>query len=320
MSWTRTDFTDLPLKWNSTVHVVDVATGLEVQSQIVRSGNQRFLRVLASNVPSVGYKAFEIRPGAGPGYPNAATVTATTIENGFYRVTVAGDGAITSLIDKTWGDREVVRNIGGRVANDLGGNRTGTIVVENAGAVSVTLRATSVSPIPHITRITLHHNIKRVDVQNEITANFGDVKTWSYSFNIDTPNVWHEEVGAVIGARLLANGGHYSPRNARYDWLTLNHFVDIRDGVSGNYGVTLSNWDNQFMPASVRAVFQRSTPPHRRSMSSPAAKRTAAASASPIRAATGTFCSDSLSGRTGNLTRRPRCASHSSIKTRSSPQ
>ncbi len=228
LSWTRTDFTDLPLKWNSTVHVVDVATGLEVQSQIVRSGNQRFLRVLASNVPSVGYKVFEIRPGAGPGYPNAATVTTTTIENGFYRVTVAGDGAITSLVDKTFGNREVVRNIGGRVANDLGGNRTGTIVVENVGPVSVTLRATSTSPIPHITRVTLHHNIKRVDVQNEIIANFGDVKTWSYSFNIDTPNVWHEEVGAVIGAKLLANGGHYSPRNARYDWLTLNHFVDMQ--------------------------------------------------------------------------------------------
>jgi alpha-mannosidase len=247
LGWPRTDYADIPLKWSSKVHVVDVATGLEEKSQIVRVGNQRFLRVLASNVPSVGYKVFEIRPGGGPGFTNAATVNGSTFENERYRVTVAPDGAITSIFDKTRGNRQLVRTIGGRVVNDLGGNRTGTVVVENAGPVSVTLRAESSSPIPHVTRITLYKDIDRIDIKNEIMANFGDVRTWSYSFDVDMPDVRHEEVGAVIRAKLLQAGGHYSPRNARYDWLTLNHFADVTGGLSGDFGIALSSPDNQFM-------------------------------------------------------------------------
>ena len=247
LSWPRTDFADIPLRGNRTVRVVDVSTGLEVPSQIMRAGNQRSLRVLAANVPSAGYKVFEIRNGAPAAAANAATVNAATFENNNYRVTVAPDGAITSLIDKVRGNRETVRNIGGRVVNDIGGNRSGSVSVENAGPVSVTLRAVSSSPLEHTTRVTLFRDIDRVDVKNEITQNFGDLKTWSYSFDLNSPDVWHEEVGAVIRGKLLANGGHYSPKNARYDWLTMNHFADMSDGAAGNFGVTVSNWDNYFM-------------------------------------------------------------------------
>ena len=177
---------------------------------IVRSGNQKTLRVLADNVPSMGYKVYEIRPGAPAILTNAASVSGSTIENEFYRVTVANDGAITSLIDKTRGNRETVRSINGKVLNDLGGNRSGTLIVENAGPVSVTLRADSTSPAAHTTRLTFYRGTNRIDIANQITQNFGDVKTWSYSFDINSPDVWHEEVGAVIRGKLLANGGHYT--------------------------------------------------------------------------------------------------------------
>ncbi len=247
LSWTRTDYADIPARWNSKVYAVDVATGLEVPSQIVRFGNQKMLRVLAPNVPSAGYKVFEIREGAGTQQAAGPTLSGNTIENAFYKVTLAGDGAVTSLIDKTRANRETVRTINGRVLNDLGGNRSGTVTVENAGPVSVTLRAQSTSPLAHTTRVTLYANTNRVDVQNEITQNFGNLNTWSYSFDINSPDVWHEEVGAVIRGKLIANGGHYSPRNARYDWLTMNHFADISDGSANNFGVTVSNADAFFM-------------------------------------------------------------------------
>ena len=262
LSWTRSDYADIPLRANWTVKVVDVSTGAEVPLQIIRAGNQKTLRILASNVPSMGYKVYEIRPGAPAGISNAATVTGGTIENEFYRVSVANDGAITSLIDKTNGNRETVRTINGKVLNDLGGNRTGKLVFENAGAVSVTLRADSTSPVAHTTRITFYRNTNRIDISNQITQNFGDLKTWSYSFNINSPDVWHEEVGAVIRGKLLANDGHYSPRNARYDWLTMNHFADISDGAANNFGVTISNWDAYFMKlgSSVQDSFDTTTP------------------------------------------------------------
>lgn len=247
LSFARTDFADITVEMPSPkTQVVDVSSGSEVPSQIIRIGRTTALRVLAPNVPSVGYKVFEIRDGAATPMSNAATVTGSTVENSKYRITIAGDGAVTSLIDKTRGNRETVRNIGGRVLNDLGGNRTGTVSVENAGPVSVTLKAVSPSPIGHTTRLTLYRDSSRVDITNEITENFGSVRTWSFSFDINSPDVWHEEVGAVIRGKLTTNGGHYSPRNARYDWLSINHFADISEG-SGGFGVTLSNWDNQFL-------------------------------------------------------------------------
>ena len=254
LSWARTDYADIPLKLNGKVKVIDVSTGQEALSQIMRFGSQKVLRVRAENVPSAGYKVFEIRPGSAIATNNAAdTVGNNTLDNGFTKVALAGDGAITSLIDRIRGNRETVRNIGGKVLNDLGGNRSGRIVVENAGPVSVTLRAESSSPLEHITRVTMYRNSDRIDVANEIRQNFTNIRTFAFSFEINSPDVWHEEVGAVIRGKLLANGGHYSPKNARYDWLTMNHFADMTEG-SGGFGVTLSNADAYFMKLGTSGV------------------------------------------------------------------
>ena len=243
LSWPRTDFADYPYDGATPVHVIELATGQETPSQIVTVDGLRFLRILAEDVPAVGYKVFEVRPGSGQDFGNAATVEGGVIEDSRYRLTVATRGAITSLIDKTRGNREFIRAIGARTANDLG-SASGTLTTENVGPVSATLVATSSSPLAHISRITLVRNVNRIGIRNDITQNFGDLFTWAFSFNLDSPDVWHEEVGAVIRARLLAQGGHYSPRNARYDWLTLNHFADMS---GGGVGATLSNADCYFM-------------------------------------------------------------------------
>lgn len=176
------------------------------------------------------------------------------LENSVYRITVDGRGAITSLIDKTRGNRQFVRTIHGRAINDLGAG-AGTLEVESRGPVSVTLKATSSAVLSHTTRITLLRNSRRIDIHNEITQNFHSVgdspPRWAFSFDLQTPDVWHEEVGAVIRAKLPAAGGHYSPNHARYDWQTLNHFADISgEGV----GVTLANADCLFMKAGDSTV------------------------------------------------------------------
>ncbi|MEZ5424949.1 MAG: hypothetical protein R2747_01675 [Pyrinomonadaceae bacterium] len=243
LSWSRTDYADFAFTPSGAFHVLDLTTGQQVPSQLVSVDGQTRVRVLASNVPSVGYKVFEIRSGSGTTFSNAATVAGSVIESDVYRITVSGSGAITSLIDKTRGNREFVRTIGSRTVNDLGGSG-GSLAVENAGPVTVTLRATSSSPLGHTSRITLIRNSDRIEIRNDITQNFGDVRTWSHSFEINSPDIWHEEVGAVIRARLLADGGHYSPKNARYDWLTINHFADVS---GGGVGVTLSNADAYYM-------------------------------------------------------------------------
>jgi alpha-mannosidase len=243
----RTDAADFPYRGAGPIHAVDLATGQEAPSQRITLDGQSYLRVLAADVPSVGYKIFEIRPGPGQTFPEAVSVKGNELENSYYRVTVDGRGAITSLIDKSQGDRQLVRIINGRAINDLGAG-TGSLEVENQGPVSVTLKATSPAVLSHTTRITLLRDSRRIDIRNEITQNFhstGDnPPCWAFSFDLDSPDIWHEEVGAVIRGRLLTDGGHYAPDHARYDWQTLNHFVDIH---SEGIGVTLANADCLFM-------------------------------------------------------------------------
>ncbi len=243
LSWARTDAADLVYSDAGPVHVVDVSSGQEVPSQIVMVDGQRRLRVLAKDVPSVGYRVFEIRAGVGTAFADAATVSGNVIENGFYKTTMADNGAITSLIDKQRGNREFERTLEGRAINDLGAG-TGTIAVENAGPVSVTLLVTSSGPLAHRSRVTLIRDSDRIDIRNDIDENFESTSSWSFGFNIDSPDVRHEEVGAIARARLSSEGGDYSTRSARYDWLTINHFADMSDG---SVGVTLSNFDTAFM-------------------------------------------------------------------------
>ena len=136
---------------------------------------------------------------------------------------------MTSLLDKTRSNREFAQSIGGRTINDLG-NSLGTLSIENAGPVSVTLLATSSGPLTHTTRVTLLRGSPRIDIRNDINQNFDATYWWAFGFNLTSPDLMHEEVGAIIRAKLTTSGGNYSPRNARYDWLTLNHFADFTGG------------------------------------------------------------------------------------------
>ena len=252
LGWARTDAADVVYESAGPVHVIDLSSGAETPSQLVRlphagfPAGRQYLRILASNLPPVGYKVFELRPGAGAKFSPAATVNSSFIENANYLLKVEDRGAISSWLDKTRGNREFAgsQQNGRWRINDLGQD-PGVLVVENAGPVSVTLKATGDSPLSHISRITLFRDSRRIDIRNEITQNFDGTHTWGFTFNLKSPDVRHEEVGAVIRAKLQADGGQYSAVMSRLEWLTLNHFADM-SGEDGA-GVTLSNADCAFM-------------------------------------------------------------------------
>ncbi len=249
LGWRRTDIADIVYEDEAPVHVIDTRTGLETPSEFLTRGGVRYLRIRAADIPAAGYAVYEIREGAGADFDRfSAAVDGNVIENEFYRIQVAGNGSISSLADKRRGGRELVRKILGRTVNDIGGG-DGAIEREHAGSVSATVAIHSGAVLEHTTRITVYAGIDRIDIRNDIMENFSaageDVPCWAFGFDLANPDIWHEETGAVIRAKLLADGGHYSPSNARYDWLTLNHFADISDG--GGYGVTLSNADCAFM-------------------------------------------------------------------------
>ncbi len=256
LNWTRADYADYAYDGAGPVHVVSVEDDEETPSQFVMKEGRRWLRILAKDVPSVGYKVFEIRAGAGRSFPNEISVGGGEIENRYYRVTVDERGAITGWVDKTRGDRQLAAEVNGRFINDLGPG-AGNLQVESEGPVSTTLLASADSPLAHTSRITLFQDVDRIEIQNDITQNFNATSAWGFGFAIQSPDVHHEEVGAILRARLTTDGGHYSPRNARYDWLTLNHFVDVNQ--NDEFGVTLSNADCYFMKVGNSTVGELDT-------------------------------------------------------------
>lgn len=256
LGWARTQHADFAYSGAADVHVRDLVTGQDVPHQIVKLAGARYLRILAGEVPSAGYKVFEILPGPGTAPSDeAATVNEATLENDAVKLVLERDGAIRSFIDKRRGNVELAATIDGLKLNDLA---TGTddgepLLVENRGPVSVTVRARSQSGLDHTTAITLYRGSERVEIANELNANFSDVRHWTFSFALQETAVHTEEVGAVNLNQLQSAGGDYADTHARYDYITVNHFADFNDR-SGQRGVTLSNPDLAFGKLGVSTV------------------------------------------------------------------
>jgi alpha-mannosidase len=245
LSWNRNDIADIEYNGAYPVKVIDKVTGKEVSSQLITKNRKQFLRISAQNIPSVGYKVFQIEKGSPKVKSMAATVENEYISNNFYKLRFSKSGIITEITDKL-ANRQLIRQTDGKYANDLGAsdvNDGEKITIENAGPVSVTLKAVSSNPVLHTTRITLYADSPRIDIENTIQENFGDVKTWVFSFDLNNPTTRHEELGAVLIDKLEKNGGHYANSIARYDWQTFNHFANLSEN---NYGITLSNLDCSF--------------------------------------------------------------------------
>ncbi len=253
LGWLRTDYADHAYRGSTDVHVHDLTAGQDVPHQIVLRHNIQYLRILAADVPSAGYKVYEVRPGPGAAATDPAATSSLTadgesvFENSAVKLIVARDGALRSYLDKRRGPAELAATIDGLALNDLApnSNEGETLVIENAGPVSVTLRARSSAGLDHTTTITLYRDSDRIDLDNEIMTNFGDIRYWSFGFNLDSPAIRSEEVGAINLNQLASQGGAYADTHARYDHITLNHFADITSG-NGTRGVTVSNADLAF--------------------------------------------------------------------------
>jgi alpha-mannosidase len=248
LSWQRTDYSDYLYNGSASISIVDKTTNKEVPFQFITNKGKRLIRILAADIPSLGYKVFEIQKKSSPlVFPVQIEVTDSTIENKFYAIRYTKQGVITSLFDKV-NKRECVKPFDKLYFNDLGSglnNDGDSVKIENKGAVSVTLVASSCKPIKHITRLTLFAENDRIEIENYMLQN-PDAKpvTYSFSLNLSKPDTWHEEAGVILHAKTVSKGGHYADTANRVDWLALNHFTDMSD--TGN-GMIISNRDAYFM-------------------------------------------------------------------------
>ncbi len=240
LSWTRNDAVDLISSVPSPRRVIDVATQAEVPSQTVIESGQSRLRIIATGVPSLGYRTYEVQPIAPASFAPNISAVGGVLDNGIYSVTLGTGGQISSLRDLRDAGRQYVAT--GSALHDLA-NGTGQVVVEAAGTVSATLKVVVAGSPTHQVRVTMYRGLDRVDVEGRITQNFGatDGQDWNFAL---PGGVWrHEEVGMLARVGRAASGGDYADQNTRTDYLTANHFVDLSDATRG---VTLSVQDGQF--------------------------------------------------------------------------
>jgi alpha-mannosidase len=120
LSWSRTEEVEVEVQRPDWSGAARDANGVQVPVQIISSDattERTRVRILAANVPAMGYELITMEPGAaprptpttgtqvsvggGPMHPFALSSTATSLENEFLRVTVnPATGCITSLFDK----------------------------------------------------------------------------------------------------------------------------------------------------------------------------------------------------------------------------
>jgi len=245
LSWERNDVADVYYDGKLPVRVFEVGTDREVTSQPITKQGQTAIRIWAKNIPPVGYRVFEIRQGKSAQGPMAGKLEGEYFTNAYYKIRMKRSGVITELHDKKTG-RQLITGLNGKFGNDLGTSNIeagAALTVENAGPVSVTIKARSADPVKHTTRITLFSRSPRIEIDDSIRENFTDVKEWAFSFNLKEHSTRHEELGCVLTVKKQQNGGNYANHNARYDWQTFNHFADMSEK---DYGITLSNIDCSF--------------------------------------------------------------------------
>jgi alpha-mannosidase len=99
------------------VHVVDTATGSDVPAQVLSVGGTTARVLFLAEMPSIGFKVFDVRRGAAPAARQASKlkVTLSSLENERYEVKLDARGDVSSILDREAG-REL---LGGPVRLEL---------------------------------------------------------------------------------------------------------------------------------------------------------------------------------------------------------
>jgi len=254
LSWLRTDYADLPIETSGPVHAYDVWEDEVVPSQRVTIEGAEYLRILARNIPSIGYKVFEVRTGPGEFFPDAGSLSGMTVTTNELEITLGPGGEITSLVElaslQEWVDVAL---------HDIGSG-SGSAVLDHSGPVSTTVHVDAGGSPSHSSYLTVFHNeIHRVEMEGQVTENFGGKVEVEYSFDLPNFVARHEEVGQISTIARKSDGGDYSDDKARLDYLTFNHFVDFSNEERG---VTISNRDASYfkMGNSTYTNLDTSTP------------------------------------------------------------
>lgn len=244
LSWARNDVVKLapPGAGLRITSVRDVADNKKVTFDIDDDGKAVFV---ASAVPSMGYKTYEIVAETGQAASSLKSASQTEAENSDFRIKMRADGNVQSIIDLRT-NREIVNDKGELPFNSLHrveGDDASRVAYPVAPRIRVQRgeqmtrivveRERSAYPL---TTLTIYDGIDRVEIHNELVPekipfvggnnNWGDSYYFAFPFNVSKDNLKVLRGGQKWFDRLPDD---YLP-GARTDSVTTRHLIGFTDG------------------------------------------------------------------------------------------
>jgi alpha-mannosidase len=238
LGFNRTDFAEFQIAGGGPYRVKDQASGTEVPTQLVQRNGQSYLRFLASDVPSLGFRVYRLENNTPATRPDAAVVDpiARSIESDLYRVVLGDRGQLLEALDKKPQGQQLAKGAEG--LSDYGSGTIVSVAAENVGPVSATLKMELTNPVREV-RITLFKEIDRIEIESAILENETGDRTLTFHSNLSGSQIRFEEIGAIARPGSKNQGGDFL-KGTRASRMTLNHFVDF---AKSDYHMVLSNWD-----------------------------------------------------------------------------
>jgi hypothetical protein len=242
-----------PDLYGSIFRIEERGTGAEIPFQRFDASSEILFR--ASAVPAVGYRVYDLVPGAPTAVPTGTlAATATTLENDFYRLEVSTtDGSVTSLLDKTTGKQLVdptstyrFNRLASNVNSDItAGNppvveavASASVSVEHDGPMVASLRV-SRTGTPHVeTTYRLHRNENRVEIENVLDRSLMPYVPYgasSRAYTVTLPfNVRNFEIRTESTTRFVDPAAdRLDPSNLVFDWHNVEHSLAFWDSNQG---------------------------------------------------------------------------------------
>lgn len=241
-----------PALFATTFRLVERPSGVEIPYQRFSASSEILFRAAA--VPSLGYRVYDLVPGAPTAAPSGMlTAAGNTVENDFYRLTVdPSDGAVSSLIEKATG-RELVDGAAGYRFNRLASNVTNEINAANnplahaVGSASVTIETTGPlmaglkvtrTGTPHVQSLyRLYRGEDRVELVNTLDRNQmpyvpNSIGTRAYMVTLPF-DVQNFALRTETTTRFLDPLADRFDRTSSFDWHNTEHSLHFWDGEGG---------------------------------------------------------------------------------------
>lgn len=261
----RRDVAEATIHFNSAapsfVRVFDPVSGAEVPSQIISVENNAARILLLADVPSIGFKVYDVQPAGAPSQVNSnLSVANDRLENARYRVKLDANGDVASVFDKEARSELLQAPAGIELFDDespewpawevrweavskppVARLDNPTIKIIERGPVRVALEITrQVKGSTFVQRVSLSENGDRVDFDTQVDwKTTGTLVKASFPLHASNPKATFD-----LGLGAIERGN--SQPNL-YE-VPAQQWADITDAATGSYGVSILNnskygWD-----------------------------------------------------------------------------